>query len=51
MDFTFTEDQMLFQASVREFLTNEVTTERIRASWESDSDAAMNGGASWLNWG
>ena len=37
MDFTFTEDQLLFQESVREFLTNEVTTERIRASWESDS--------------
>jgi alkylation response protein AidB-like acyl-CoA dehydrogenase len=37
MDFTFTEDQLLFQQSVRDFLTNEVTPERIRASWESDS--------------
>ena len=25
MDFTFTEDQLLFQESVREFLVNEVT--------------------------
>ncbi|CAA0111044.1 Acyl-CoA dehydrogenase [Halioglobus japonicus] len=37
MDFTFTEDQLLFQESVRDFLVNEVTPERIRASWETDS--------------
>ncbi len=37
MDFTFTEDQLLFQDSVRDFLANEVTPERVRASWESDS--------------
>lgn len=37
MDFTFSEDQLLFQDSVRDFLVNEVTPERIRASWESDS--------------
>jgi alkylation response protein AidB-like acyl-CoA dehydrogenase len=37
MDFTFTEDQLLFQQSVRDFLFNEVTPERIRASWESTS--------------
>ncbi|MFB0950001.1 MAG: acyl-CoA dehydrogenase family protein, partial [Halioglobus sp.] len=37
MDFTFSEDQLLFQESVRDFLVNEVTAERIRASWESDS--------------
>lgn len=37
MDFTFSEDQLLFQESVRDFLTNEVTTESIRASWETDS--------------
>ena len=36
MDFTFTEDQLLFQESVRDFLVNEVTPERIRASWETD---------------
>ncbi len=35
MDFTFTEDQLLFQASTREFLTGEVTPARIRAGWES----------------
>jgi alkylation response protein AidB-like acyl-CoA dehydrogenase len=37
MDFTFSEDQLLFQESVRDFLVNEVTPERIRASWECDS--------------
>lgn len=37
MDFTFTEDQLLFQESVREFLVNEVTAETIRALWETDS--------------
>jgi alkylation response protein AidB-like acyl-CoA dehydrogenase len=35
MDFTFTEDQLLFQASAREFLTGEVTPARIRAGWEA----------------
>jgi len=35
MDFTFTEDQMLFRESVRDFLVHEVTPERIRASWET----------------
>jgi len=37
MDFTFTEDQLLFQESVRDFLVKEVTPERIRKSWENDS--------------
>ena len=37
MDFTFSEDQLLFQESVRDFLVNEVTAERIRASWLADS--------------
>jgi hypothetical protein len=32
MDFTFTEDQLLFQDEVKKFLVNEVTTENIRAS-------------------
>ncbi|KAA1194547.1 acyl-CoA dehydrogenase [Pseudohalioglobus sediminis] len=43
MDFTFSEDQLLFQDSVRDFLVNEVTPERIRASWETASgrDAAL----------
>jgi alkylation response protein AidB-like acyl-CoA dehydrogenase len=35
MDFTFTEDQLLFQASTRDFLTGEVTPERIRAGWKT----------------
>ena len=37
MDFTFTEDQLLFQSSVRDFLAGEVTPERVRASWETES--------------
>lgn len=37
MDFTFSEDQLLFQESVRDFLVNEVTPERIRSSWELES--------------
>lgn len=37
MDFTFTEDQLLFQNTVRDFLAGEVTPQRIRASWEMES--------------
>ena len=37
MDFTFSEEQLLFQDSVRDFLVNEVTPERIRRGWETDS--------------
>jgi alkylation response protein AidB-like acyl-CoA dehydrogenase len=37
MDFTFSEDQLLFQESVRDFLVNEVTPEKIRELWETDS--------------
>ena len=36
MNFTFTEDQLLFQESVRDFLVNEVTAESIRALWKTD---------------
>ena len=37
MNFTFSEDQLLFRESVRGFLVNEVTPQRIRASWETES--------------
>ena len=37
MDFTFTEDQLLFQDSVRDFLVNEITPEKIRGSWETET--------------
>jgi alkylation response protein AidB-like acyl-CoA dehydrogenase len=37
MDFTFTEDQLLFRDSVSDFLRTEVTPERIRASWDTAS--------------
>lgn len=37
MDFTFNEDQLLFQEGVRDFLTTEVTPEKIRELWETES--------------
>ncbi|WP_373080749.1 acyl-CoA dehydrogenase family protein [Zhongshania sp.] len=37
MDFTFSEDQLLFQESVKDFLINEVTPETIRAAWQTDT--------------
>jgi alkylation response protein AidB-like acyl-CoA dehydrogenase len=37
MDFTFSEDQLLFQDSVRDFLANEVTPATIRELWASDT--------------
>lgn len=37
MDFTFNDDQLRFQDSVRAFLTNQVTPERLRELWAGDS--------------
>jgi alkylation response protein AidB-like acyl-CoA dehydrogenase len=37
MDFTFSEDQLLFRDSVRDFLVNEVSPARVRASWERET--------------
>ena len=37
MDFTFSEDQLLFQEEVSKLLVNEVTPEHIRARWETES--------------
>ncbi|SDH70922.1 acyl-CoA dehydrogenase family protein [Pseudomonas panipatensis] len=37
MDFTFNDEQLSFQDSVRAFLTNQVTPERLRELWASDS--------------
>lgn len=37
MDFTFSEDQLLFQETVRSFLVNEITPERLRAGWETET--------------
>ncbi|BBR54556.1 MULTISPECIES: acyl-CoA dehydrogenase family protein [Pseudomonas] len=37
MDFSFNSDQLLFQDNVRSFFINEVTPERIRELWQSDS--------------
>lgn len=37
MDFTFSDDQLLFQDSIRDFLRNEVTAEKIRELWETET--------------
>jgi alkylation response protein AidB-like acyl-CoA dehydrogenase len=37
MDFTFTEDQLLFQEEIKKFLVNEITPEKIRELWKTDS--------------
>ncbi len=36
MDFTFNEDQLLFQKTVRDFLEGECTPEGVRAQWETE---------------
>lgn len=41
MDFTFSADQLLFQQSVREFLLKEVTAEKTRELWASDSGRSV----------
>jgi len=37
MHFAFTEDQILFRDTVRDFLANECRPEQVRAAWESDA--------------
>ncbi|CAH0991263.1 Acyl-CoA dehydrogenase [Sinobacterium norvegicum] len=37
MDFTFNEDQLLFQEGVRDFLTNEITPEKVRELWQTET--------------
>lgn len=37
MKFTFTEDQLLFQSSVRNLLEKECTPERVRALWDTET--------------
>ena len=37
MDFTFNEDQLLFQTTLRAFLAKECTPEKIREIWESET--------------
>lgn len=37
MDFTFTEDQLLFRDSIKEFLHSEVTPESLRHSWSTET--------------
>lgn len=37
MDFTFTDEQLRFRDSVRQFLSKEVTPDVIRASWDTEN--------------
>jgi len=37
MDFTFSEDQLLFQEEIKKFLVNEITPEKIRGLWETET--------------
>lgn len=37
MDFTFTEDQLLFRDTIRRFLMNEATPELLREVWETET--------------
>lgn len=37
MDFTFTEDQLLFQEEIKKFLVNEITPEKIRELWQTET--------------
>jgi alkylation response protein AidB-like acyl-CoA dehydrogenase len=37
MEFTFSEDQLLLQSTVRDFLASECTPEFVRAQWESET--------------
>lgn len=41
MDFTFSEDQLLFCKSVQDFLQQEVTPEAVRKSWELDTGRSL----------
>jgi len=42
MNFTFTEDQLLFCENVKHFLAREVTPDSIRLSWESETGRNHN---------
>ena len=44
MDFTFSEDQLLFRDSVKDFLRTEITTDSIRQGWETETGRSE---ASW----
>jgi alkylation response protein AidB-like acyl-CoA dehydrogenase len=37
VDFTFSEDQLLFQDEVKKFLVNKITPEKIRELWKTDT--------------
>jgi len=37
VDFTFNEDQLLFQEEIKKFLVNEVTPEKIRELWDTET--------------
>ncbi len=37
MNFTFSEEQLLFQSNIADYLQKEVTPEAVRATWETDT--------------
>ncbi|MCY3890641.1 MAG: acyl-CoA dehydrogenase family protein, partial [bacterium] len=37
MDFSFSDDQVMFQEAVRDLLANECLPEVVRAAWENDT--------------
>ncbi len=41
MNFNFTEDQLLFRDSVRDFLRSEITPERVRELWDAGFDESL----------
>ena len=50
MDFSFNSDQLLFRDNVRSFFINEVTPERIRELWQSDSGRCDRLWGNWWSW-
>jgi len=43
MDFSFTDDQRLFQETVRDFLAKECPSDAVRAAWEADGPGRSEG--------
>ena len=42
MDFTFSEDQLVFCDSVKQFLQNEVTPDAVRSGWETETGRSQS---------
>ena len=44
MDFTFTEDQLLFQEEIKKFLVNEITPEMLTGDVDEQADRNVMSG-------